>query len=208
MESQPTRSDNESSQKKRVRYGSQPPVGLMSGAEVSRWLLEAVKEEKRLAKIELAENRRIAAEKFGSKPSTDKQPAPSVHRGCKYRLPSSVPIAIPKIPYNPFDYLWFHQQLRLHEVYMTMNAPKKLTKAIRNLVDIVFQLGFLYDLEYDLYDSDFGEKEDKQCPICSCSPEEVNQEIKIEVVQETIHNNIIYEPDKNLSYEPGTVHLY
>ena len=34
----------------------------MSGAEVSRWLLEAAKEEKRLAKIELAENRRIAAE--------------------------------------------------------------------------------------------------------------------------------------------------
>jgi len=188
MELQPTRSDSESSQGRRKRYGSQPPEGLTSDSEVSQWLLEAVKEEKRLAEIEMEENRRIAAEKFGSGPPTVKRPAPAVHRGCKYRLPSSDPIAIPQIPYDPFDYWWFHQELRRRQVYMSTITSKdlkdpKYTKVIRELVDIFFEFRLLDNLECDLFDNDFGEKDDKQCPICSCPPEEVNQEIKIAVDQ-------------------------
>ncbi|CAI6359197.1 unnamed protein product [Macrosiphum euphorbiae] len=184
MELQPTRSDNESSQSRRKRYGSQPPEGLTSDSEVSLWLLEAVKEEKRLAEIEMEENRRILPE-FGSGPPTVKRPAPAVHRGCKYRLPSSDPIAIPQIPYDPFDYWWFHQELRRRQVYMSTITSKdpKYTQVIRELADIFFEFRLLDNLECDLYDNDFGEKDDKQCPICSCQPEEVNQEIKIAVDQ-------------------------
>lgn len=189
MELQPTRSDNKGSQgRPRVKYGSQPPKCFASDAELSQWLLEAEKEDERLAEIELAEKRRIAAEKFGSRPSTKKQPAPAVqprfHRGCKYRLPSTDPIAIPTFPYEPFCGRWYHQNLRRTQVLKAMKAPKKYTKFIYDLVEIGFAFGCQNDLEYNKVDSyDFGEKDDKQCPICSCPPEAVNQEIKIAVDQ-------------------------
>jgi len=148
--------------------------------------LEAAQEDQRLAAIELKEKRGIASQKIESGPSTDKQPVPRIHQGCKYRLPSADPIAIPKIPYDPFDYRWYHQEMRRRKVYMSIDAPKKYTKAIRELVEIAFEFGFMNNIEYDTYDNDlFGEKDGKQCPICSCPPEAVNQDAEVAVDQVT-----------------------
>jgi len=191
MELQRTRSDNEGSQRRpRVTYGSRPPERVMSDAEVSQWLLEAEQEDRRLAAIERAEKRRVAAEKFGLGPSTDKRPAPAdhhprFHRGCKYRLPSADPIAIPTVPYDPLDKRWRYQDLRRRQGSIAKKVPKKDTKALRELAENGFEIQFFNDVEDDLDDNDFGEKDGKQCPICSLSPEAVNQVTEIVIDQVT-----------------------
>lgn len=189
MELQHTRSDNEDLQRQpRTKYGSRPPECSKSDAEISQWLLEAEREDRRLAAIEQAEKRRVAAEKSRLGPSADKLPAsavrPRFHRGCKYRLPSADPIAIPTIPYDPLDNRWIHQDLKRRKASVSKIASK-CSKALRELAADGFDIQCSNDVVDDLDDNEYGEEDGKQCPICSCSPKAVDQGIEIAVDQVT-----------------------
>jgi len=189
MELQPIRSDNEGLQRQpRTKYGSRPPECSKSDAEISQWLLEAEQEDRRLAAIEQAEKRRVAAEKFRLGPSADKLQAsavhPRCHRGCKYRLPSADPIAIPTIPYDPLDNRWIHQDLRRRKASVKKIASK-CSKALRELADDGFDIQCPNDVEDDSDVNDYGEQDGKPCPICSCSLKAVDQEMEMAADQVT-----------------------
>lgn len=148
-------------------------------------MLEAEQVDRQLAAAERAEKRRIRAEQLNElRPSPVKQPDPDVHplchQGCKYRLPSTDPIAVPTIAYDPMDKIWLNQELRRQRGCLVKKAgnkaPKKNIKALCELVDAGFDVPLFNDLDDD---SDSEIEKLQQCPICSNSPEIITGEIEI-----------------------------
>lgn len=176
----------EGSQKPRVKYGSRPPESVrMTNAELSQWILEAEQEDRRLATIEQAKKCQIVDEKSqrnGSGSPANNQPvANAAHlphqRGCKYRLPSTDPIPIPTIPYDPSNKWWLHQELRRRLVCFM----KKTNKALCEMADDGFGIQIGNDVENGTT-NEHGEQY-VDCPACRSSSEEGNLEIEITVGQ-------------------------
>jgi hypothetical protein len=157
-------------------YGFCPPMCPKSDAEVSQWILEAEREDRRLNAAKREEADQLECEVQSPWPAVVRGSALR-HRGCSFRLPTSKPIAIPRLPYDPLNLRWMHQEQRRKCGLIEKKVPKKGRKSVRALAKDGFdvQIPDDYDSDVDVYD----ENGKLQCPICDRPPEPKDEELEI-----------------------------
>lgn len=84
--------------------------------------LSAEREDRRLDKIKFLEKTK-GLQSDGSRSSAKKSVSMYCHDDCEFRVPSSKPIPIPTVPYDPLDKVWLHQEQSETVTMSTSKAP-------------------------------------------------------------------------------------
>lgn len=148
-----------------------------SDAEVSQWILEAEREDRRVNAAKREEADQLESEVQSPRPAVVVSRSAPRHRGCSFRLPTSKPIAIPRLPYDPLSLRWMHQDQRRKCGLVKKKVSKKGRKSVRALVEVGFdvQISDDYDSDEDVYD----ENGKLQCPICDRPQKPKDEELEI-----------------------------